>query len=71
MTNTKPWYLSKTVWAGLVSATAATAAIFGVPINEAAKNNLVDSGFQLVSAISGIFAVFGRVTASTRISGTV
>ena len=32
MTDTKPWYLSRTIWASLITIVTAAAGIFGVPV---------------------------------------
>jgi hypothetical protein len=55
---TKKWYLSKTVWAGVVAVLVAgynaAAAQFGLPAIP-----------EFVFAILGAFGVYGRATATT------
>lgn len=68
MSNTKPWYLSKTIWAAFVSVAATILAAAGLPIDAAARDGLVEAILQLVSAAAGTIAIFGRITATTRIS---
>lgn len=67
MNSRKPWYLSKTIWATLVSIAATIGAFFGVPIDEASREGLSSGILQIVSAIAGLIAIFGRFTASSRI----
>ncbi len=70
MSETNAWCDARTIWAGLISIAAAIAALFGFPIEETTRNVLTESALQLVSAIAGFFAVLGRVSASTRITGS-
>ncbi|WP_306118123.1 MULTISPECIES: hypothetical protein [unclassified Roseitalea] len=67
MPDTKPWYLSRTIWAAIVSVIATAAAALGVPIDAVARQGLAEAALQLVSAGAGIIAIIGRVTASRRI----
>lgn len=67
MTDAKPWYLSKTIWAALVSIAATVAAALGVPIEPGTREGLVEAILQLVSAAAGALAILGRMTARTRI----
>lgn len=68
MTDNKPWYLSKTIWAALVSIIATAATFFGFTIDDNLRESLSGGLLQLVTAIAGIVAIFGRVSASTKIS---
>ena len=68
MIESKPWFLSRTIWAAVVSTVAAAGAFFGVPVDEAAKAGLTDGILQLVSVVAGLFTILGRLTASTRIA---
>jgi len=60
MTKSKPWYLSKTVWAGVVAVAIAAynaiSANFGTP-------PIPDWVFGVLGALG----VYGRATASTRL----
>ena len=67
MSDTKPWYLSRTIWAAFVSVAATGLAALGLPIDAAARDGLVEAILQLVSAAAGTIAIVGRVTATTRI----
>ncbi len=68
MLNAKPWYLSKTIWASLVSVMLALAGFFGAPVAAIDSGQAVDAILQAASAIAGLVAIFGRLTASERIS---
>ena len=67
MTATKPWYLSRTIWATLVSIAATGGAAFGFPVEHAAQDGLTDAILQFVSAMAGAVAILGRMRARTRI----
>lgn len=67
MTDEKPWYLSKTIWGALVSVAATLAAMFGLPLDAGGQSALTDALLQTVSAVAGIVAILGRVSASSRI----
>ena len=70
MSQTKPWYLSTTIWAALVSITASITAFLGVPIDEATRIGLTESALQLVTAFAGFVAILGRLSASAKIAGS-
>ncbi|GAB5506665.1 MAG: hypothetical protein Rhirs2KO_18280 [Rhizobiaceae bacterium] len=67
MSKIKPWYLSRTIWASIVTVGSAAATIFGVPVAELDNAALTETVLQAVTAISGIVAIFGRVGAVSRI----
>ena len=67
MIASKPWYLSRTIWASLVSILTAAMGLLGMPgggIDDAA---LTDAVLQAVTALAGVIAIFGRLTAKDRI----
>jgi hypothetical protein len=66
MTDSKPWYLSRTIWASLITIVTA-AAIVGVPVAGIDNSALTDTLLQAITAISGLVAIFGRLGASSRI----
>ena len=68
MTDSKPWYLSRTIWASIITIATASGSLFGLPsgFDDAA---LTDAVLQLVTAVSGVVAIFGRLSATTRIGG--
>lgn len=67
MNGIKPWYLSRTIWASVVTVASAVAAVVGVPIEGLDNAALTDSVLQAITAISGIVAIFGRMGAVSRI----
>lgn len=68
MLNSKPWYLSKTIWASLVSVALTLAGLMGVPVAAIDSGQAADAILQAASAIAGLVAIFGRLTARERIS---
>jgi len=67
MTDSKPWYLSRTIWASLVTIVTAAAGIVGVPVAGLDNAALTDTLLQAITAISGLVAIFGRLGANSRI----
>ncbi|MBO6719160.1 MAG: hypothetical protein JJ913_14480 [Rhizobiaceae bacterium] len=67
MENIKPWYLSRTIWASVVTVGSAAASIFGIPLGGLDNAALTDSVLQAITAISGVIAIFGRMSAVSRI----
>lgn len=63
----KPWYLSKTVIAGIITAVIGITSAFGVGI-EAEKDAIIDFVLQLATAIAGVVAIYGRMTATKKIT---
>ena len=59
MTETKPWYLSRTIWASLITIVTAAGGIFGVPLAGIDNSALTDTLLQAITAISGLVAIFG------------
>jgi hypothetical protein len=66
MSETKPWFLSRTIWASLVTVGSAVAAIIGVPV-AGMDTELTDAVFQTITAVSGLIAIIGRLAATTKI----
>jgi hypothetical protein len=63
MTTAKPWYLSRTIWASIVTVLSGGAGLVGVPTGIIDDGALTDTILQLVTAISGLIAIFGRLAA--------
>lgn len=63
MNDTKPWYMSRTIWATLVSVAASVGALLGVDADEAIQETLTDVLLQVVATGAGITAIFGRLSA--------
>ena len=67
MTDSKPWYLSRTIWASLITIVTAAGGILGVPVAGIDNSALTDTLLQAITAISGLVAIFGRLGANSRI----
>ncbi|PWJ85316.1 hypothetical protein C7441_103172 [Pseudaminobacter salicylatoxidans] len=67
MTENKPWYLSRTIWAALITVAAAGAGLAGLTISDTDQALLTDSILQAVAALGGIVAIIGRLAAKNRI----
>lgn len=67
MTSSKPWYLSRTIWASVVTVLTGAAGLTGLPIDGVDGQALTETLLQIVSAVSGLVAIFGRLSAKARI----
>ena len=67
MTASKPWYLSRTIWASIVTILTGGAGLIGVPVDGLDDAALTDTILQAISAVSGLIAILGRVSAKERI----
>ena len=67
MTLIKTWYLSKTIWASAISIACALLGFTGLPTAIIDQSALADQIIQIISALSGVMAIVGRVTAKSRI----
>jgi hypothetical protein len=64
MTNYKPWFLSKTIWGSLISASAALATVFGLSIDGQTQAELAEIVVQLTGAVGALMAIYGRFAAT-------
>jgi hypothetical protein len=67
MIQTKPWYLSRTIWASLVGILLSLGGLFGLSVEEVDGVGLTDSLVQAATAIAGVLALFGRLAATRKI----
>lgn len=67
MIEKKPWYLSRTIWASIVTIAAAAGGLAGLPVEDIDKTATTEYLLQIVTALSGFAALMGRVTATTRL----
>ena len=67
MTETKPWYLSKTVWASAVAIIAGFLGMAGLPADVVSDPELVEAILKVVAAVAGVATLFGRLKAKSRI----
>ena len=67
MTSSKPWYLSRTIWASVVTILTGGAGLVGLPLGGIDSTALTDTILQAITAVSGLIAIMGRVSAKERI----
>lgn len=67
MTASKPWYLSRTIWASIVTILTGGAGLIGMPVGGLDDAALTDTLLQAISAVSGLVAILGRLSAKERI----
>lgn len=67
MIDTKAWYLSRTVWASLVTIFLAVANYSGLAATGLPPDALTDAAVNLATTIAGLIALFGRLQATSRI----
>ena len=68
MTGNKTWYLSRTVWAGMVAISLSLTNALGLATETVDQGMVTDVILQLATAVAGFVTVFGRIKATTRIS---
>lgn len=67
MTDRKPWYLSRTIWASMVSVALALGSALGVSTDSIDPGSLAEQLVQLASAAAAGIAILGRLRATARI----
>lgn len=68
MNDSKPWYMSRTIWAALVSTGASIGSFLGIETDPGLRADLTDELLQLIATIGGIAAIYGRMTARDMIT---
>ncbi|MEI4482322.1 MULTISPECIES: hypothetical protein [unclassified Phyllobacterium] len=68
MTNEKSWFASKTIWASIVTIGLSCSGFFNGSLEGADHASLAETIVQFLTAISGVVALFGRISATTLIS---
>jgi hypothetical protein len=63
MDSTKPWYLSRTLWASFVTVATSVAGLFGLSLAGVDNSTLTDTLLQVITAGSGVAAIIGRLGA--------
>lgn len=66
--ETKKWYESKTMWAGLAVFGAGVAGMFGYSFGEADQSNLVELVTSAIGIGGGLLALYGRVKATKSVT---
>jgi hypothetical protein len=67
MDMSKAWFLSRTVWAALVTVVVAVLGIAGVAVENDSRDALTDLLLHAATAVAGIVALLGRLVARSRI----
>ncbi|MBN9071515.1 MAG: hypothetical protein J0H34_07885 [Rhizobiales bacterium] len=67
MPTAKPWYLSRTIWASLITVATSVLGLTGMSLDGVDNVQLTDTVLQAVTALAGIVAVLGRIGAAARI----
>ncbi len=67
MDTSKPWYLSRTIWASLVTVALSLAGMAGLPIGEVDGGELAEAVVQALTAVLGVVAIVGRLNATRRL----
>ncbi|MBE7183657.1 MAG: hypothetical protein INR68_04525 [Methylobacterium mesophilicum] len=65
--NNKPWYLSRTIWASVVTVVMALAGYLNLPVEKEDPALVSEAVFQVVTAAAGLTAIIGRLLARDRI----
>lgn len=69
MIESKPWYLSKTVWGAGLAVLASLLHLSGVELGLEEQGALADGLVALFGALGALFAVYGRISARHAIGG--
>ncbi len=64
MTATKPWYLSRTIWASFITIAMSLGGLFGISTTGIDGSALTDTLLQAITGVSGIAAIVARVLAT-------
>jgi hypothetical protein len=67
MNDLKTWYMSKTVWGGVVAILASSANLLGLEIGADDESGVVDALTALAAAVGGLIAIWGRISARSRL----
>jgi len=67
MTDIKPWWQSKTLWGAIVTIGSAALGLAGLELGETDREALIELLTSLGAVIGGVIAIFGRITARSRI----
>ena len=67
MDETKSWYMSKSVWGGMVAIVAAGLAAFGYTVGADDQSVIVDTVVAIAGGLGGVLAIVGRVKATKQV----
>jgi hypothetical protein len=68
MTSMKSWYLSKTIWAAIITIATSFAGLMGIPAGLLDNSALAEAVVQGITALMGVVAILGRMNASQKIA---
>ena len=68
MNTVKPWYLSKTILASIITIIMSLGGLFGLPTGLVDNAALADTIMQAITTLMGLVAIMGRLTASKKIA---
>ncbi|TCT40975.1 hypothetical protein [Martelella mediterranea] len=68
MDGSKKWYFSKTVWGALIAVAAPLLQLGGVELDPSSQGQFAELLVALTGAVGGLLALFGRVSARSRLS---
>ncbi len=60
----KPWYLSRTIWASIVTIAMSLTGLFGISTAGIDTSSLTDTLLQAISGVAGMAAVIARLFAT-------
>jgi hypothetical protein len=60
----KPWYLSRTIWASIVTIVMSLAGLFGFSTAGIDASSLTDTLLQAISGLAGMAAIVARLFAT-------
>jgi hypothetical protein len=63
----KIWYMSTTVWGGVVAILASCANFLGLDVTYDDQTGFIDWLTALAAAAGGLLAIWGRISARTRL----
>jgi len=67
LTETKPWYQSKTIIGGVVTIAAALGGAFGLHIDPTTQQGLVAAILYLTGGVGGVVSIIGRIAAEYKV----
>lgn len=71
MEDAKSWWQSRTIWGAIVGVVATAASLlFHKTVSAADQSAIVDVILTLISSAGTLYAIYGRVVATTQIGTT-
>ena len=67
MNISKPWYLSRTIWASLVTVALSIGELAGLSVESLDAGALSEALVLAATALCGLVAILGRIRATDRI----